>query len=211
MMTAPARMRRPPATVSGQETTTVVNLVRWTYQDQRADSVSGVGVHASEAAADGDTSGCGQYGADSITTAERNGVLGASIRSTGHLQRYALHPDAEAVHAAVVSLPWGHALMLMQTGRTGQQPTPELHQTLDPVLLGGRPRVDVVETVTVRYPSGEYRKVAVTACPLEMYPPDCIADQHRAQYQAWADAITALGRILAGVPLVRWTIGWLGL
>ena len=202
--------RRPPPVV-GQETTTVVNLVRWTYQDQRADAVSGVGIHASEAAADGDLSGRGQYGADSITTAERNGVLGASIRSTGHMQRYALHPDAETVHDAVCRLPWGHALLLMQTGRTGQAPTPDLAQALDPIYFGGGPRVDVVETVTVRYPSGEYRQIPVTMCPLEMYPPDCILDQHRAVYRSWVDAITALGDALAGAKLVRWSIGGLGL
>jgi hypothetical protein len=192
----------PVTTVAARETTTIIDLLEWTYRVQMADRMSGQGVYAVEEGADGGIS----YGSSSAAAVARNAVLGATILSTGHMQRYALHPDAEAVHAAVQSLPWAQGLLLMQYARTGDRPRSSVSQSLEPVLCGGHPRLGVAEIVRVRYRNAVYRDVPVTYCQLELYPSDEYVALCMVEHNAWVVALEALRHRLGAVGLKRWRI-----
>lgn len=103
----------------------VEELLRWTYEDQKADVVEcrGVGLHYIEAAADGvipqNVSRDGSY------QIEMMAVLGCPSDRAGGWN-CALHPDAEATHAAVLELfaegRGAAAALVTQYARIGGRP-----------------------------------------------------------------------------------------
>ncbi len=103
----------------------VEELVRWTYQVQRADMIVGAGVelYESEALVDG-VGGVFGGGGDSCTRIRSAGILGCKVDGGG-FNRGDLHPDAEAVHDAVMEMVLNArsaGLLVLQFGVAGLHP-----------------------------------------------------------------------------------------
>lgn len=178
-----------------REPTTAVALLTWTYRNQKADLMSGRDLHH-------------PGGELPVPGGPRPGLapsgwLRPRIRSTGHLQRPALHPDAEAVHDLVVQVSWtdpaGARLVrdyarlgeIPESGDTSPRPGPVYRRT-------GNNRLRIVE-------DGD---APAAFCPLRYVPSlDSVAEA-RAEYAAWW---AALERIAAALPpLRRWQLTGLG-
>src|SRR5579862_7929412 len=120
-----ARATQSPAATQTYQITDLVALLVWTYERQKADLMSGKGLHRPEAkAADPDReprhtwSGCGCAQLLAVAT------LGARIESGGE-QRAVLHGDAELVNDLVVAMSqtdWIGAMLLRRYARQGGAP-----------------------------------------------------------------------------------------
>lgn len=199
--------------VRAKESTSLVDLLVWTYQRQRADVMSGKGLHTIEAIATEDDDYHGGWSGDGCAALEQCGALGAIIPGTGHMQYPELHPDAERVHDAVVALSqdnWLGAMLLRRYGRQGGAPQWRVHQEWEPVLVDGKPAVLIAEHVMVGYPHRITRRVAVTYCPIQRYPSDDWVELVRSEFRAWLKALVELKVSLSGRELVRWSIDRIG-
>ena len=186
-------------------------LATWTYRDQKADVMTGKGLHGLEAGADGDAGGAFSSAPSCCATVEMNGLLGTVIRSTAYQQRPALHPDAEAIHDVVVGMHWPQARLIMHHGRMGAEPDWGAEQHLDGILRGGGIyETRVAETVEVRYGNRTTRRVEVEYCPLVSYPPDEGIAAMRELYRMWHAGLTELARRLSAAKLVRWMVDGVG-
>lgn len=201
-----------------REATGLAQLLVWVYRDQRADVMTGRGLWAPEAEADAPAniqvvrrwSGCGCAQVEAI------GILGASIRSTGWEQRPVLHPDAEAVHDALVAMSrddWMGALLLRRYGADGSVPEwGDGDQELGP-LFDDRDKIvqdrydEVVEVVDA---VGRKLLVPVRYCPVEAYPSDDWIELTRGEYRAWYAALLRLMEGLQDARLSRWRLEGIG-
>ena len=211
------------------ETTTAVALLTWVYRDQKADVMSGKDLHAAEAGEADPEDYHGGWSADGCAAMAEIARVGVIVRGTGHRQYPALHPDAEAVHDAVVTLsridPLG-ARLLRHHGRRGD--TPDFGACVPapgPVRRRtGNNRLVIVEDATL--PGNSHlerreRRIRGTArrsrvwvevhypfCPLSYSPSFEAVAEAQAEYLAWW---RALARVTAALPpLGRWRLTGLG-
>ena len=207
-----------------RESITLVALLVWTYQRQKAEAMSGKGLWGPEQQIEG-------QGSDGLREAPRQwsgcgcaqlaavAALGARIE-LGGWQRPALHPDAELVHDLVVEMSktdWAGALLLRRYGFQGGAPEwSEGRQEFEPER-DARDRViqdrydEVALVIDTR---GRERAVPVLYCPVRKYPDNSWIDMTRGEYRVWHSALARLARAL-GVPpdgrgLVRFRIADLG-
>ena len=203
-MTCPLKSSSIATQTRALESTTLVGLLIWTYKLQRADTMSGKGLYQGEMAVDDDD--LGWRGRDII---EDCGMLGAIIPGTAHQQRYALHPDAEAVHDALIAMSsadWQGALLVRNHARMGSPPNWGDYQILERVEdKRGHPLIDVCDIVTV----GGKDEV-VRFCPLSPYPPDYLIDLDRAIYSAWFACLARLWNWRRHLRLCRWELTAIG-
>ena len=208
------------APVTVREPATLVALLVWTYQRQKADVMSGKGLHDSGVKApDPDAepphawSGCG------IAQLEAVALLGVRIEGGGP-QRATLHNDAELINDLVVELSrtdWIGAMLLRRHGREGAPPEwSDGRQEFEPVR-DERDRIvqDAAdEAVTVTDITGRTRTIPVRYCPVRLYPAESWIAMTRGEYRAWHGALAALGRMLATPPagraLTRFVVTGLG-
>ena len=124
--------------MAGQGGTDIEELLRWTWQDQRADDEYAKG------------GGGPRAGLDSVLVVARRGELGTHVDGGGRLDVGELHPDAEAVYEAVMSLPGRVALLLRRHALAGTRPetypgarvvlVPEEDEDGHPVIVADRRR-----------------------------------------------------------------------
>lgn len=195
-----------------RERITAARLVTWAYRDQKADVMTGKGLHGLEAGVDGYEAGAFSGAGSCCSTIEMNGLLGTVIRSTAWQQRPSLHPDAEAVHDAVLGMNWPVAKLLMLHGRTASEPDWAARQQLEPIIQKGGQVVDhvIAEVVPVRYKNREVRNVEVCYCPLAPYPSDEGVAAMRGVYRMWHEGLCELASRLSQMRLVRWAVDGVG-
>lgn len=210
-MIAAARPGPPPRPAAARETITLVALLVWTYQRQKADAMSGKGLWGPEQQADDagsklaelaprrQWSGCGCAQLAAVA------ALGARIENGGW-QRPALHPDAELVHDLVVEMSrddWAGAMLLRRYGAQGGAPDwSEGRQEFEPER-DARDRViqDRYDEVALVIDSrGRERAVPVLYCPVRLYPDDSWVAMTRGEYRIWHTALARLARALADPP-----------
>ncbi len=169
-----------PCGIVVREPTTAVALLTWVYRDQKADVMSGLDLHGPDGAGPAAAHSHAPWPPDCCAVLARTARLGGRIRGTGHLQRPALHPDAEAVHDLVVALsandPAG-ARLLRDYGRLGEIPDP-------------------CDTWPEAFPPPHYGP-----------GPDGDAEAW-AEYRAWRAALARVAAALP--PLRRWQLTGLG-
>lgn len=203
--------RRRTGTVRPRERVSAVRLVQWVYREQKADIMSGKGLYDAEASAD---SGNGEvsYGQSCVAKCETAARLGDIIRSTGHMQNPALHPDAEIIHDIVCGMHWTRSNLLISHGRLGTVPEwNSAIQQLDPVEYRGEIVEDrVAEVVEIIKKNRSREQVTVKFCPVQPYPPDEVVEMHRGVYRTWFAGMLGLVRRLAMAPLVRWEVAGMG-
>jgi hypothetical protein len=208
--------RGSPPRLRVRETTTLVALLVWTYQRQKADLMSGKGLWTSEAKAlDAEAeapqhwSGCGCAQLAAVA------ALGARIEAGGW-QRPTLHPDADLVHDLVVEISktdWAGAMLLRRYARHGAMPEwSEGRQEFEPERDAKdrivQDRYD--EVALIPGAQGQPRAVPVRYCPVRLYPSDAWVEMTRGEYRLWHRALQRLGEALAARRLTRWTIASLG-
>lgn len=192
------------------ETTTLVDLLVWTYQRQRADVMSGRGLWGPEAEVM-DEEPFHQISGDGCAKIAATAAYGCDIDGGGY-QRAALHPDAEAVHDAVVALSadnWIGAQLVRRYAKQGATPHWDVRQHLEPVYVGGKPEVRDGDAYTVRY-RRELRVVSARYCPVEPYPANAWVEMMRGEYRAWYSGLAAVARMLERAALTRWSIVGIG-
>lgn len=220
---------------TARERTTVVDLLRWTYRQQKADRMSGAGLHGLEIAADGGAWGIFGGSSSNAATIEMNGRLGCIIRSTAWQQNYSLHPDAETVINAVsalssvnragAALVRRHAIADEAPHWCSTMPTPEPTYRWN-VRQGREDMIEdaVAETVTLReqrrddrgrlmwtddgFPVDTWVRFEVLFCPLRYWPDPAFIAQCRAEYRAWHGALITLKSMLS--RLQRWDVVAIG-
>lgn len=169
----------------------IEGLVRWTYQVQCADVIigTGVGLYSAEAwvdGVDGRAGSCG-YGFDSAAKVRRGALLGCLVDSSGS-GRGDLHPDAEAVHDAVLGLirgDRGAGLLVLQFGIAGLRPDwrEGAYPRWEPCQTRQRPNGEWV--AVYQYDDGFKGGKRPWFCPMRMVDgPESIAYQRRV-YAAW--------------------------
>lgn len=196
-MAGAQRMARPV-----RQPIAIERLLVWTYREQRADVVigRGVGLHGLEAAADGvaiqASSACG------CAAVARIAELGVRVDSLGR-DRGDLHPDAEVVHSAVMSmtgkvngLPIAH--LVIASASRGEAPDCMLGE-----VPRARPYMHAVNgTVRVDWLDANRR---YGVCPITWVPSWAEIDAKRAEYRAWWTALRVLAFALSSHPrLTRW-------
>jgi len=199
-----------------RESTSLVALLIWTYQRQKADVMSGKGLWMSEAKASDPElepaqawSGCGCAQLAAVA------ALGARIAGGGW-QRPIVHPDADLIHDRVVEMSktdWSGAMLLRRYGRQGGVPEwSEGRQEFEPEY-DARDRIiqdRYDEVALVADAAGRPRAVPVRYCPVRLYPSDSWVDMTRAEYRLWHRALRNLGAALSERKLTRWTVTGLG-
>jgi hypothetical protein len=197
------KINRPKADLpDSRETTTLVALLDWAYRRQRVDADDSRALHELEMLA-----GAGGSSAASVA---QNGLLGCTIHSTAHKQRPAHHPDAATVADCVALLAAPGRWLVEQHARAGTVPDWGQSQHLEPVIQGGRPLVVEAERVEVRYGRGQRHTVAVTYCPLQLWPDDSWVRMQRAEYTRWHRALEVLAALLDGAGLQRRRVEGIG-
>lgn len=206
--------RRIRCDITIREPITVVRLLAWVYRDQKADLMSGKGLHGLEAGADGRDGGSFGHGSSCVATVEMNGLLGTIIRSTAWQQRPSLHPDAERVHDLVMGMPWAMAGLLIRNGKAGSEPDwGAREQRLEPIIQKGGHIVDyaVAEVVEVCYGSRNRRSIEVCYCPVMPYPSDESIAAMREVYGMWHDGLSRVFSTLSDPhSLARWEVTGIG-
>lgn len=214
--------------IEARERTTMVDLLRWVYRTQMADRMSGGGMHGMEVAADGGCGGSFSGSGSNAATIEANGVMGSIIRSTAWQQRYALHSDAEVVHASVGRLAatdWAGAGLLRMYAGTNETPhwvdtvpMPEPVRRIDPRT---QREVIVQDAVGSTYDELEPRwdtdgnpmldalvQVQHLCCPIRYWPSFDFIEASREEYRVWYGAMVKLSGMLP--ELSRWSVVGVG-
>lgn len=197
--------------------TTLVRLLAWVYRDQRADIMMGD---------DFTHPPTNRIDLPHVLTAGDRGSwaklapqveLGAAIRSTGHLQRAVLHPDAEAVHQVMHRLwreDWLVAALVFQHARTGDVPSWQVEPMGWEPALGWKTDTVAVpmagEVVDIRNKHGQLVEATVYHTPVRPYPGAEMAELARAVYQAWHRGLERTFVGLRSVRLQRWALTRIG-
>lgn len=182
----------------------VEDLVGWTYQVQCADLVVGLGIGLFEGEAYVDGVGAaglrfGTHG-DSCTRVRRAEILGCKVDGGG-FNPGALHPDAEAVHDAVMELivtDRGAGRLVLEFGISGCQPNwrEGCRPRWEPCETRQKPNGEVVPVYAYnpKYRSGNHQWV----CWMRLVDGPESIDFARRVYDNWrgglvtlADALTA--------------------
>jgi hypothetical protein len=206
----------PPSSAKAhRETIDAVGLLRWTYQRQRADVISGRDLREPFASASVPArlrkhwSGCGCAQLEAVA------VLGVRIEPGGK-QRDTLHPDAEHIHDQVIAISernWPGAVLLRRYGKQGGVPDWESGPQEYEPLRDGRDKIiqdRYDEVIRIRDGAGRDRMVPAHYCPLVKYPSDEWIEMMRGEYTVWYAALEDLANRLEGVKLARWTLAGLG-
>lgn len=232
MMIAVSTDRLSAAPVSAtlvRRRVTLWELLVWTYRDQKAHVVTGRGLYDLEAAADGEV--IQGVSGDGCAVIERIGLVGGRIDGGPHAAlNTRLHPDAEAVHDAVLSLaPLLVPLVIQyscadeQPERSDVQPHPFPTRREKRDEKWGRAvhegesicyRIAVAERMAVEVPVYDFRgrgrrelvghelqTVEVLYCPLDWWPSPALVDHANAIADAFDGAIKMLAVNLEGVAL----------
>ena len=168
----------------------IERLLIWTYRDQKADVVigNGGGLFDQEGAMDGRIAY--RTSADGVATIARIGLLGTRVDGGGASASH-LHPDAEAVHAAVMALPLDTALLIMRHARAASRPDSEVFAPPRAVpVLDGRGRI-LIE----RAPWDKNRNYG--ACKVEWIVPPVSPDVIRLEYALWRRSLALLAMALS--------------
>jgi hypothetical protein len=166
----------------------IEDLLVWTYRHQKADIVieRGIGLHSLEAAAGGieihGSSACG------CASVERIGMLGTRIDMSGHGSGD-LHPDAEAVHRAVMQLDdrvngLPRSRLVIQHAARGERPDPMLGAVPRPYPLlthDGRVAIEWLD-----------RGRRFGLCRVQWSPAWALIDAAQREYSAWHAALRLL-------------------
>ena len=169
-------------------------LVFWTYSKQLIIELTGRSLYAGERASEPrDYLGPQRRAsADGCVAVARNAELGCAIDGGRNrvVSAEDVHPDAEALHDAVLGLPWSHGHQVVRYGRTGA--VPELPLDGDyryrpvPEWDGRRYRPKV------RYETDHENGHQLAYCPIALDPDDEELRYARACYASWFGAMTAL-------------------
>ena len=193
---------RHPPTPDTREATTLLGLLDWAYRRQRIDADDSRALHELERLAGG--------GGSSAASVAQNGLLGCTIHSTAHKQRQAHHPDAATVADCVALLATPGRWLVEQHARAGTVPDWGQNQHFEPVVQGGRPLVIEAERVEVSTACRHTRIVAVTYCPVQLWPSEAWVRMQRAEYARWYRALEVLAVVLEGALLQRWRVAGIG-
>lgn len=186
-----------------KRTIDVEELLVWVYQRQRAHQVlRGVGLNAGEATAAGLFV---QERSMTQVVAERL-ALGCAVDGSKHVigGRGDVHPDAEAVHAVVMTLPADLRSLLIRHAERGDRPDwmPGARMRFVPRLgwrAGREGREAVSETLREYYPGARVRRsVAVTEVRVAPSPELVLAERH-----VWLLWRGALDLLHARLPALR--------
>jgi len=79
------------------------------------------------------------------------------------------------------------------------------------VLRDGVPLVIEAERVEIRYRNRTRRSVAVSYCPVQLWPSAAWVQMQRAEYTRWHQALATLAILLEQAPLRRWQVDGLGI
>lgn len=170
----------------------IERLLIWTYQNQVADQVTRRVMR-----------GLAPQGyASTMGAVVRQGLLGCRIDGGLGVVTCAddLHPDAEAVHDAVLSLPSLACGLVIMHAKAGTRPDwmEGVVQRLRPVRMpSGKPLVE--------YWDRERRKPAY--CHIELYPSDESIRFARGVYLEWWDALDHLSFVVEGRLTERRAVG----
>lgn len=120
-----------------RQPTDIEQLLIWTYRDQKADRVigMGMGLYDQESALAGKQ--VYRTSTDGIAAIERIGILGTRVDGGGPSSGL-LHTDAEYVHEAVMSLPRPECLLVMQHARAATRPDSTSIPTPKPLRQAAR-------------------------------------------------------------------------
>jgi hypothetical protein len=178
---------------------TIEKLLTWTYRDQRVIEITGQALHLGEAVNGEKWVNAQTISGDGCVAIERNANLGCAIDGGGPLRGLPqpLHEDAETVHDAVLSMPWGHAGQLIAYGRGGLAPEPPTEPKLVRVIEhdGRRYRTKIASRYDLRM------GCVLMWCPVVIDMDAKTAERARSVYQSWVGALEALLVRLDGVEL----------
>ena len=206
---------------------TLVDLINWTYRDQKAHRMSHHALHPNDIS--NPDNEYPRKSIDSCVRAMKDHRLGAFIPSTCGQQRLVLHTDADNVHEKLCAIsrhdPLG-ALLVLQYGRSGT--VPDYGQDMpQPQPVYGRDRNGRERIVqsTIRAGDGhvEQRRVIDAAtgqprliwvevsypyCPITYWPSAASVAASRREYRMWFNALTQLAGLLP--PLQIWQVRGMG-
>ena len=187
--------RRPPALIDLRTRLPIDKLLEWTYREQRADIVVGMGagLHRAEAQVDGvelaaiSTCGC--------VAVARIAELGCRVNGNGGPPGH-LHVDAERVHEHVQKMGRHLAHLLISTARAGGPPDWGQH-----AIIRANPLRNGRGQVRLYYDDWDKGR-NYGWCPLEWTGSVARIDAAREEYTAWWNALKKLrhelrGRVLA--------------
>jgi hypothetical protein len=210
---------------------TLVQLLNWTYHDQRAHTMSHVPFSVTEAHLDtGIQSLFYKNGCEKLL---QNRLLGRHIPTTDHKQRRVLHPDADAVHLQVIELsradPFG-ALLIFQYASRGMIPDysddipipqpiyfrqnegldrgrEKIVQNVHRVGDGHLERKWIIDPTTGRRRLA-WVEVGYPYCPLTYWPSISSVTESRRFYRLW---FNALNQVWPTLPkLQKWYLDEIG-
>lgn len=198
--------QRPLVTLPERSPVTLWRLLQWTYGSQRAHRLLA-------------------YPRDWLHYA-----IAVAEAGEPDSPRAGVHPDAAALHAAVLALGQDDAAMLVLTACAGTPPEPcrapprphplavdraaaDGEQRWCWSVIGGQ-RVDyavrVAERVSVPTRGGRSRSVAVDYCPVIWDPDPVWCDTVDAMHRRWRNAMHRLMRATAALPLRRYRVIGMG-
>ena len=161
----------------------IERLLHWVYQEQRADDVDAATVARPGAVG----SNC--------RALMRHAALGTAIDGGGYAAND-LHPDAEAAHAAVLSLPPLELGLVVEFARSGLRPDWLEDETVRPVKVLNRDGQPAME-----YWDDRCRNPAF--CLLRYDPEPAHVEFVRGVYITWWDALARLGERLEDLESYR--------
>ena len=182
---------------------TVERALVWAYKEQKVIEITGRAGYAGETLKGERYVSIRNVSGDGCIAVERNSQLGCAIDGGGPIRGVPqpLHADAEAIHEAVLALPWAQSGILVAYGRSGT--APELSR--DPRLVRvpefvGRPGRDRWRAkVTSRHDF--FAKTTVSWCPVVVDYDGVQAMQAIEVRRAWFDALSALSERLECLEL----------
>jgi hypothetical protein len=173
-------------------------LLRWVYQRQRADMITGRHLTPAEAAAERWGQPERFESLDGTAWVARHAAIGCKIDG-GRIPGIAdpLHPDAEVVHDLVLGLGWARAGLLVHYGKTGEAPQLPGAARLRPVEEWSRGRWRL--KITRAYDRD--LRCSRRWCHVVQVPDHRAVEAARDRYSAWHAACMALRTALAAVEL----------
>lgn len=184
-------MKRPVA---------LTQMLTWAYADQRVVEITGRDLMVGERESRGRRTAADSFlppprgiSGDGVVVVGRNAALGCVIDGSGPISGIAqpLHPDAELLHEAVLSLEWVTALALMLYGRNGNLPDLPSAPRLCAVIEwdGRRYKPKIVN----RYDLQD--KAMAAYCPVILHPDEAEIRAAAARWAEWRGALFRLWEV----------------